>query len=103
MNVMKNVLAQHFSKKIQQASLLLKANNQNKAIVTLTNLLYLYQSMQIHYPNWNTDNEINKDIELLQKYLNLLKSVSIQDHQKISYIINSLQYISWRKSISNPI
>ena len=103
LNVIKNVLAQHFSKMVQLASSLLKYNKREEAVELLTNLLYLYQSLQIQYPNWKVDDEINNDINLIQKYLKLLKSLSVQDNQQISYIVNSLQYISWRKTISNPI
>jgi hypothetical protein len=103
LNVIKNVLAQHFSKTIRQTSSLLQWKRYDDAEAHLSNLLSLYQSIQYQFTNWKTDKEINNDIKLLQKYLHLLKSASHKKHQQISFIVNSLQYISWRKFISNPI
>lgn len=102
-NVIKNTLAQRFSRDMQLASQWLKNSNQTKALNVLLSLQEIYQGMQIKFPHWHSDAEIIKDQKLLEKYIDLLMTLSLPDTQQTSFIIDSLQYISWRKSITNPM
>ena len=43
---------------------------------------------------------INVDLKLIQQYINLLKASPISGVQQINYIVDSMQYISWRKHIT---
>ncbi len=102
-NVRKNLLAQHFSQQITNAVEALKKQDKDTAIELLMTLQDLYTSMQSEIPQWNNDHEILKDKNLLKKYIQLLQSVSLHDAQQVSFLIDSLQYISWRKSTSTPM
>ncbi len=99
-NVMKNVLASKFSKSIKKAATHIHQGNHPRALNLLLDMQKLYQSMRVHIPAWNKDKEILNDEKLLQEYINILHSLSINDIQKINYIVDSLQYISWRKQIT---
>ncbi|MCF6317661.1 MAG: hypothetical protein L3J83_00020 [Proteobacteria bacterium] len=99
-NVMKNALASKFSKSIKQAGTHIRQGNHSQALNSLLDMQKLYQSMRTHIPVWNKDKEILNDEKLLQEYINVLNSLSINDVQKINYIVDSLQYISWRKQIT---
>jgi hypothetical protein len=102
-NVIKNILAKRFSNDIQTASQLLKNGNKDQALKKLIKLQKLYQSMRVQFPNWKDDAEIFNDQKLLKKYIKLLQSLSLDQNQQISFVIDSLQYISWRKSTTTPM
>ena len=78
-------------------------SNKNQALETLIKLQRLYQSMRVQFPNWNDDTEILHDQKLLKKYIKLLQSLSLDQSQQVSFVIDSLQYISWRKSTTTPM
>ena len=99
-NVMKNGLAVKFSKSIKQAGAQVRQGNYSQALDILINMQKLYKSLREQFPVWNKDQEILKDEKLLQEYINILNSLSINDVQKINYIVDSMQYISWRKQIT---
>jgi len=103
LNVIKNILAKRFSSDIQAASQLLKNDNKDQALKKLIKLQKLYQSMRVQFPNWNDDAEIFNDQKLLIKYIKLLQSLSLDQSQQVSFMIDSLQYISWRKSTTTPM
>lgn len=102
-NVIKNILAKKFSNDIQGASQLLENGNKNQALETLIKLQRLYQSMRVQFPNWNDDAEIFNDEKLLKKYIKLLQSLSLNQSQQMAFVIDCLQYISWRKSTTTPM
>jgi hypothetical protein len=102
-NVIKNILAKRFSNDIQAASQSLKNGNKDQALEKLIKLQRLYQSMRVQFPNWNDDEEIFNDQKLLKKYIKLLQSLSLDQSQQVSFVIDSLQYISWRKSTTTPM
>ncbi len=100
LNVMKNTLASKFSKSIKQASNHIRKGNHSQALALLLNMQQLYQSLRQQFPVWNKDKEILNDEKLLQEYIKILNSISINDVQKVNYIVDSMQYISWRKQIT---
>jgi len=100
LNVIKNVLASRFTMDINQASVLLKNGENNRALSILLSLKELYQSMRHEFPAWNSDSEILKDEKLIQQYIELINKTAINNAPQINYIVNSLQYISWRKNIT---
>lgn len=100
LNVMKNVLASRFANTIKQAGKHIRNGNNTQALTLLQEMQKLYQSMRAQFPAWNKDSEILQDEKLLQEYITILKSITINEVQKINYIIDSMQYISWRKQIT---
>lgn len=100
LNVMKNVLAHRFTQIIKKASDLIRQGNNNDALTELLKMQKLYQSMRAINPTWNDDIEILKDEKLLQQYIQLLNANSITDAKQLNYIADSMQYISWRKNIT---
>ncbi len=100
MNVIKNTLASHFTIKLKQASGSIKNGDQSNALLILESLHNLYKSLQNEFPVWNNDAEIINDLKLIQQYINLLKTSPISGVQQINYIVDSMQYISWRKHIT---
>ena len=100
MNVLKNVLASRFISDIKQASIFIKNGKNDTALFYLLNLQKLYQSLRQEFPVWNNDAEILKDEKLIQQYIDLIIEASKSDAPQVNYIINSLQYISWRKNIT---
>jgi len=100
LNVIKNVLASRFTEDIKQAATWIKNGNNDEALLILKSLQELYKSMRHEFPAWNSDSEILKDEKLIQQYIELINQTAINNAPKINYIVNSLQYISWRKNIT---
>jgi hypothetical protein len=100
LNVMKNVLAHRFANKLKLASDMIHQGNNNAALTELLKMQKLYQSMRHTFPTWNDDTEILNDEKLLHQYIKLLNANTLTDAKQLNYIADSMQYISWRKNIT---
>ncbi|TDR20484.1 hypothetical protein [Marinicella litoralis] len=101
LNVMKNVLAQHLSHTVKQASQAIRRGDQTTAVMKLQHILELYQGMRQHIPAWKSDAEMQQDESIIQQYLHLLNSQSSINPKQYQLIADSMRFMSWRKLISH--